>query len=221
MKKSRIPDIKEQLWDLLLFYLEKYEKKFDISKTSEFKKFLSALSAKEDINKYQWKVKGNVEYSMLEVYIKHFLQTFLGHYIKSMQNPKDFVRASQEYINSQKLIDLYGTQFKLLEEMLICSKFEYKILIPTFRIYFPENSEYIEFDSSHRIRKIYDVEFPYGEDFYISKFKEVPQYWFPYGRSPGSSNKANASFEILHAIKKKLASEAPYNEATFIPFAPM
>ena len=222
MKKSRIPDIKEQLWDLLTFYLEKYEKKFDISKTSEFKKFVSALSAKEDINKYQWKVKGNVEYSMLEIYIKHFLVSFLRYYIKNMQNSNNFVRVSKEFINSQQLVDFFETQYNLLEEEILLSPFfEYRILIPTFRIYFPEDREYIEFDSDHSIRNILGAEFPYGNEYSISKFKEAPQYWFPYGRSPGSFDKANVSFEILHAIKKKLASEAPYNGTIFVPYAPM
>jgi len=222
MNKSRNSDIKKQLWDLLTFYLEKYEKNFDISKTSEFKKIISALLAKEDINKYQWKVKGNVEYSMLEVYIKHFLESFLVKYIKSMQNPKDFVRVSKEFIDSRELADLYRTQFKLLEDdVLLCSNFVYKILIPTFRIYFPENSEYLEFDLDHRIRNIYDKEFPYGDDYSISKFKEAPQYWFPYGRSSGGFNTANASFEVFYTIKKRMASESPYNEAYFVPYAPL
>jgi len=222
MKKSRIPDIKEQMWDLLVFYLENYKKNFDIFKTSEGTKFLSILLAREDINKYQWKVKGNVEYSMLEIYIKHFLESFLVYYIKSIQNPKDSVKVSKEFINSQELADFYETQFNLLEEeVLLCPKFVYKILIPTFRIYFPEDREYIEFDSDHRIRNIYGKELPYGNDYFISKFKEAPQYWFPYGSSPGSIDKANVSFEVLIAIKKKLSSESPYNEAIFVPYAPL
>jgi len=220
MKRSTIQDIKEQMWDLLKIYLENTEKNFDIFKTSEGKKFLSALLAREDITRYQWKVTGNVEYSMLEIYPKHFLESFLVKYIKSMQNPKEFIRVSKEFINSQELAEFYETQFNLLEEVLICPTFVYKILIPTFRIYFPEDREYIEFDSDHRIRNIYGKEFPYGKNYMISKFKEAPQYWFPYGSSPGSFRKANVSFEVLQTIKKKLSSESPYNEA-FVPYAPL
>ncbi len=210
------------MWDLLIFYLEKYEKKFDISKNSEFKKIISALLAKKDINKYQWKVKGNVEYSMLEIYIKHFLESFLVNHIKTLQNQKDFVKVSKEFLNSQELIDLFEIQHILLEEEILLSPyFRYRILIPTFRIYFPEGRDYIEFDSNHRIRKIYGIEFPYGKEFSISKFKEAPQYWFPYRRSPGVFDEANVSFEVLHREKKRMSSESKYNKATFIPFAPM
>ena len=212
MKKSRIPDLKDQMWDLLVFYLENYKKNFDIFKTSEGTKFLSILLASEDINKYQWKVKDNFEYSILEIYIKHFLESFLVKYIKSMQNPKDFVRVSKEFINSQELADFYETQFNLLEEVLLCPNFVYKILIPTFRIYFPEDREYIEFDSDHRIRNIYGIELPYGNEYSISKFKEAPQYWFPYGSSPGRFSEANVSFEVLHTIEKKILRNHPIME---------
>jgi hypothetical protein len=221
MKRSRFPDIKEQMWYILVFYLENYKKNFNIFKTSEGTKFLSILLVREDINKYQWKVKGSVEYSMLEIYIKHFLESFLVSYIKSMQNPKDSIKVSKEFINSQEFADFYETQFNLLEEVLLCSKFVYKILIPTFRIYFPEDREYIEFDSDHRIRNIYGIKLPYGNDYSISKFKEAPKYWFPYGSSPGSFSKANVSFEVLYTIKKKISSESPYNEAIFVPYAPL
>jgi len=222
MKRSKIPDVKEQMRDLVVFYLENYKKNLEIFNTIEGKKFSTKILLIEDINKYQWKVKGNTEYSMLEIYIKHFLESFIVYYIRNYQKAKELVKVSNDFINSKEFADLFESQFKLLEEEVLLSPyFVYKILIPTFRIYFPEDRDYIEFDSEHRIRNIYGKEIPYGNDYFISKFKEAPQYWFPYGQSHGSFNKANVSFEVLHSIEKRNSSESPYNEAIFVPYAPL
>ena len=61
MTISRIADIKELMWDLLVFYLENYKKNFNVFNTNVGKNFLSKLLANNYIKKYQWIVKVNSE----------------------------------------------------------------------------------------------------------------------------------------------------------------
>ena len=221
MTSSRIPDIKELMWDLLVFYLENYKKNFNIFDTNVGKNFLSKLITNDDIKKYQWKIKGNFEYSLLDIYCKHFLESFILLYMKEKHISVNEIRIPKKFIKSKKLREVFDSSFKELEDkVLLCDEFEYSILIPTFRIYFPEDSEIIKLDSDHLIKNIYKKDYPYGKKLFISKFKEAPKYWFPYGTTPGSLSEANASIEVKFRIKKRKNEELPYIEREFVPFAP-
>ena len=221
MTSSRIPDIKELMWNLLVFYFENYKKSFNIFDTRVGKNFLNKLITNEEIAKYQWKVKGNFEYSLLNIYCKHFLESFLVFYKIEEQTSAIESRIPKKFIKSKKLREVYDSKFEDLEnKIFLCDEFEYTILIPTFRIYFPEDSEIIELDSHHTIRNIYKEDFPYGKKMFISKFKEAPKYWFPYGSSPGSINKANASIEVKFKVKKRRNIEPSYVESEIVPYAP-
>lgn len=221
MTISRIADIKELMWDLLVFYLKNYKKNFNVFNTNVGKNFLSKLIANNDIDKYQWIVKGNFEYSLLDIYCKHFLESFLLLYMKEKHISVNEIRIPKKFIKSKKLREVFDSGFKELEDkVLLCDEFEYSILIPTFRIYFPEDSEIINLDSDHLIKNIYKEDYPYGKKLFISKFKEAPKYWFPYGDTPGSINKANASIEVKFRVKKRKNEELPYVEREFAPIAP-
>ena len=221
MTKSMIPEIKELMWDLLIFYLENYTKKFDVFNTDRGKIFLDKLYSNNSIRKYQWTVKGNVEYSLLKIYCKHFLESFILLYIKEKKMAINGTKIALEFIKSKNLRDEFDSRFQELEDrVFLCDEFEYIILIPTFRIYFPKDTEIIELDSHHRIKNIYREDYPYGSSLFISKFKEAPKYWFPYGDGPGSINKANASIEVRFKVKKRKSKETPYKESRFVPIAP-
>ena len=90
-------------------------------------------------------------------------------------------------------------------------------MIPAFRIYFPEDLERIELDDKHLLFNIRQKKYPYGKSFFISDFKRAPDSWnesikrhFP---------EADTSIEITYEIKKRLASEKPYDK-DLTPFAP-
>ncbi len=221
MTSSRIRDIKDLMWDLLVLYLENYKKNFNIFDTDVGKNFLIKLNTNDDIKKYQWKVKGKYEYSLLDIYCKHFLESFLYLYMKEKQISANEFRIPEKFIKSKKLREVFNHSFKEFEDkVLLCDEFEYLILVPTFRIYFPKDSEIIKLDSNHLIRNIYKEDYPYGKGPFIFKFREAPKYWFPYGDSPGSIIKANASIEIKYRVKKRRTKELPYLESGFVPTAP-
>ena len=221
MTSSRIPDIRELMWDLLVFYLENYKKNYNVFDTNVGKSFLSKLITEDEIKMYQWKVKGNVEYSLLNIYCKHFLESFLLLYMKEKQISVIETRIPKEFVKSIKLKEEFDFRFKELEnKVLLCDEFEYLVLIPAFRIYFPENKEIIKLDSDHIIKNIYREDYPYGRSHFISRFKEAPKYWFPYGDAPGSINKANASIEVKIRVEKRRNKDLPYVESEFVPIAP-
>lgn len=219
---SQIPKIKDQMWLLLQYYLKQFTKSFTLFKSTPGKEFSKLIRKNESINKYQWKVKEpRVSYCLLEqVYLKNFLISFYHLTINGVEKFKRPDIFSKEFLDSRELKEYFNVQFQKLEEkILLNDEFEYKLLIPTFRIYFPDGVNTIELDSDHLIRNIYGQENIYGDHYSISKFKEPPGYWEPFGESRSPFKEANASIEVFYRIKKKISSEPPYS-SKFVPYAP-
>ncbi|MHA1285655.1 MAG: hypothetical protein ACTSQP_24380 [Promethearchaeota archaeon] len=73
MTKSKIPKIKRELWELLIFYLKNYNKNFNVFSDDKGRTFLKNLSSNKLIAEFQWIVQGNYKYSLLEIYCSNFL----------------------------------------------------------------------------------------------------------------------------------------------------
>ncbi|MHA1285633.1 MAG: hypothetical protein ACTSQP_24270 [Promethearchaeota archaeon] len=200
MTKSKIPKIKRELWELLIFYLKNYNKNFNVFSDDKGRTFLKNLSSNKLIAEFQWIVQGNYKYSLLEIYCSNFL--------------------SKDFINSNELRELFDIRFKRLEkEVLLSDSFEYLIIIPTFRIYFSKDKREIILDNQHKIRNIHNIEKPYGGD--LPKFKQPPKYWYPFNSVQKIHNQANSSIEVKFRIRKKKAIESYYRESKFVPTAPL
>ena len=218
---SKLPHIKAELWKLIQYYLENFTLNFTLFNKEEGKKFLNKLKENKFVSKYQWEVESRQNYNLLDVFCGNFIKSFASFHIDNIKKFSEENIISKEFIDASELQDYFDSQFEKLEnEILLNDEFEYEILIPTFRIYFPEGVDIIVLDSDHIIKNIYNQEYPYGKNWTISKFKNPPRFWEPYEESPGSFKKANASFEINFKIRKRLASDLPYIDS-FVPYYPI
>lgn len=214
---SKLLNIKNKLWGLTQYYLENYTPNFNLFDKEERQNFLNELEENKLIGKYQWKVKSTHDFSLLSVYFSNFICSFVSFNIKNIEKFIEKNVISNEFINAPELKDFFNGQYEKLErEILLSEELIYKILIPTFRIYFPEDKDTIILDSEHIIRNIFNKENPHG----ITKFKKPPRYWEPFDESPGVFKEANACFEIILKIKKRLVTDPPYDH-WFVPFYPI
>ncbi len=218
MVSSReLPNLKEKLWRLLQYYLKNYTPNFNLFDKKEGQKFLKVLEKNKLISKYQWKVKSSPDYSLLYVYCRNFIGRFIFFEIEDITKFSKVNILSNEFINAPELKVFFNDQYEKLErEILLSKELIYKILVPTFRIYFPEGKDKIILDVDHIVENLYNKENPYG----IPKFKKPPRYWEPYEESPGGFKEANACFKIIFNIQKRKASDPPYNH-WFIPYFPI
>ena len=205
---TKIPKIKDVMWELIQFYLKNYKERFNITDFELGVKLLNELNKDPLISKYQWNaISRGTKYSLFNVFCKHFMTSFIIADIKGIEKDSGKNVFTEENLKSKEFEEFYDNHFKILEKKIFLNdEFEYLILIPTFRIYFPEEQYIIELDPYHKIRNIFQDDYPYGQGGGISEFKKAPRYWEPYKES-GTFSKANASFEIIYKVKKKLASE--------------
>ena len=162
-------------------------------------------------------MKSTHDYSLLGLYCRNFISSFILFEIENINKFRRKNIFSKEFIIAPELKDFFNQQYdKLEKEILLSDKLIYKILIPTFRIYFPKDKNTIILDSEHIIENIFNKKNPYG----IPKFKKPPRYWEPFEESPRGFKEANASFEIILKLEKKLATNPPYTDM-FVPLFPI
>lgn len=202
---SLIQNIKDLLWESTLEFLKSDFSYKEYIHTKEGSLILGELFKNEKVSQFQWYcLSGNIPYDLLSNYIiPNFLLT-IKIYVNSINLVND-------YSESEDLQKYFDTRFNDLEtEVLLSENFKYLILIPTFRVLFPQGTKETRLDSQHTIKNLAYIESPYD----IWNFKEIPKSW-----SRRWDRTANASIEVEFLIKKKLATEAPYNENTD-PVAP-
>jgi len=186
--KSKIPEIKDLLWDLSIYYYKNKSLRANIFSTKKGIEFLKKIHLDPIISKYQWNYESNGIRDLLKPY---YIDTFLKEIINLGIN-----------INKLELKQQFDIQFQELENKILLSDyFEYFIYIPTFRVIFPENVKVIDFDSDHRLKDIVEEKSPYG----IDGFKDIPVSW-----SRNWKRLPNASFEAKFLIKKRRSTEKPY-----------
>ena len=220
--KSQISQIKLLMWESLISFLEnfKQEKEFQIINHEIGKKALEEMNRNPLISKYQWVADAGEVHNILPGYCNHFINNFLLYSINGIDKFSSESGFLKEFIESKQLKNHFNKQFELFEkEILLSKEFKYLILIPAFNIYFHEKEKFVIIDENHRIRNIYGVDQPYGNDPIVKKLKKKPRHWEPYEESE-VYKEANACFEINCNIKKRLDSEPKYNN-NFTPYAPL
>ena len=193
---SKIPDVKDLLWKITLQVYKNKTLINNLFSTDIGKLLIEKLDQETGISKYQWNFKSNGSANLLQAY-------FIPHFLKKCLN----------IVNSK--YDEFSKLFEILEkEILLSNNFTYRLKIPIFRVWFPENVKIIYFDKRHQLRDIRMEEFPYGDKEPLSTFKNIPSSW-----SRFREEQPEASFEIELRIPKRLSHEAVY-EHNFTPTAP-
>lgn len=208
MQKFENLAIRDLFWKLVIAYLDNYKKNYNIFEEKIGKGFLQDLKKIKSISKYQWKALSREKYSLLELYCRNFLQ-----HMKVFQNKNKIINPE---LDDSFRLHFESQIYELESRVLLCDYFEYKILIPAFRITFPENQNEVILDGDHIIKNIYNESNPYG----IPKFKRPPRYWDPFEKREGVFRDANACFEIIFRKRKKLSTDPPYDE-NFTPYYPI
>lgn len=200
--------LKQLVWELVLYYFKVFKKNFNIFIDEKGRELLQDINTNDELSKYQWKAlsMGN-EHNLLEIYFRNFLA-----YMKNFKNSHNIKDSS----SNKEFIDHFESNYSKLESCVLLSDyFRYKILIPAFRITFPDNVDEIILDSNHKIKKIYNDPQPYD----IPKFKKKPRYWEPFEERESSIQEADTSFEISFCKIKRISSMTPYDN--FIPHYPI
>ena len=193
---TKIPEIKDLLWKITLQVFKNKSLANNLFSTDIGKQLIEKLDQETDISKFQWNFKSNGSNNLLQSY-------FIPHFLKKCLT----------IINSK--YDEFSKLFEILEkEILLSNDFTYRIKIPIFRVWFPENVKIIIFDKEHHLKDIREEELPYGDKEPLRKFKDIPISW-----SRLREKQPEASFEIELRIPKRLNHEAFY-EPNFTPTAP-
>ena len=197
---SAIQDIKDELWNATIKFLMKNIFPENYLSTREGSKVGEKFYENDKIKQYQWYyLSGDYPRSIL---YSHIIPNFL----LDMKIYSNSINLVQDYSESEDLRRHFDTNFNDLEtKVLLSDSFNYLILIPTFRVLFPRSTKEIELDSQHLIKNLANVESPYG----IWDFRKIPESW-----SRRWERTANASFEVKYAIKKRMATEAHYDDNT-------
>ncbi|MFX1529538.1 MAG: hypothetical protein ACFFBC_00350 [Promethearchaeota archaeon] len=217
MIDSKIPQIRSELWNLLIYYLKTRTKNnFRILEDEGGKTFLKLLGEDPQIAKYQWKTSESEENDILRVYIRNFLLRIARFEIPGIKKYTNEISFSESFRNHSELKEFFDCNFKDLEDnVLLSSNFTYTLLIPAFRILFPEGSTIVDLDVNHSIKNIFTEESPYQ----IKNFKKPPRFWTPFEEEKTFTRDANASFEVLMVISKRSSEEPAYD--TFTPYFPL
>jgi len=111
MASSRIPDIKELIWDLLVSYLENYKKNYNIFDNDVEKNFLSKLITDDDIYLTEDELKLIKDANISEVLREIIPYVLLGSFRQNWRLISIFlVRLIRLMINYQ-----YNTLFDVLQ----------------------------------------------------------------------------------------------------------
>ncbi len=217
MIDSKIPQIKKELWNLLVHYLEiKTGKNFIVLDDESGKEFLKLLGGDPQIAKYQWKTSGSEVDDILRLYIRNFLFKIARFEIHGVKKYTDKQNFSEGFRNHLELKKFFESNFKELEDdVLLSSNFTYRLLVPTFRISFPEGANLVDLDENHSIKNIFTEESPYQ----IKNFKKAPRFWTPFEEERAHPREANASLEVSMVIPKRSSEEPAYD--TFTPYFPL
>ncbi len=193
---TKIPDVKDLLWKITLQAFNNKLLLNNLFSTEIGKLLIGKLELETEISKFQWNYKSNGSSNLLQSY-------FIPHFLVKCLN----------IVNSQ--FNKFSKLFEILEnEILLSNNFTYRLKIPIFRVWFPENVKIINFDKNHHLRDIRDVKLPYGDKKPLNTFKNIPRSW-----SRFREEQPEASFEIEMKIPKRLNHEAAY-EHNFTPTAP-
>ena len=217
MIDSKIPQIKNEIWKLFIHYLEvKTKTSFIVLDDEIGKDFLKLLGNDPQIAKYQWKTSGSEENNILRVYIRNFLFRIARFEIYGINKYKDEINFSESFRNHSELKEFFERNFKDLEDkVLLSSNFTYTLMVPAFRISFPEGSILVDLDENHLIKNIITEECPYQ----IENFKKPPGFWTPFEEEQAYPKDANASFEVSMVIRKRNSEEPAYD--TYTPYFPL
>ena len=209
--------IKSELWNLFIHYLEtKTSKNFIVLEDESGKKYLKLLGDDPQIAKYQWKTSGSEEDNILRLYIRNFLFRIARFEISGVKKYTDEINFSESFRNHSELKEFFECNFKELEDnVLLSSNFKYTLLVPAFRIMFPEGSTLVDLDENHSIKNIFTEESPYQ----IKNFKKAPRFWTPFEEEQAYPKDANASLKVSMAIPKRSSEEPAYD--TFTPYFPL
>lgn len=217
MIDSKIPQIKSELWNLLIHYLEiKSKTSFEVLDDESGKEFLKLIEDDPQIAKYNWKTSGSEENNILRVYIRNFLVRIAKFKILCVKKYTDEGYFSESFRNHSELKKFFELNFKDLEDIvLLSSHFTYTLLVPAFRILFPEGSTSVDLDENHLIKNIFKEESPYQ----IKNFKKPPGFWTPFEEERTLPKDANASFEVSMVIPKRSSDDPAYDN--FTPYFPL
>ena len=145
----KLADIKEITWELVLHYLENYQRGYEnkIFYKDYGKNYIANLLQNKEINKFQWKAIAGQEFNLLPVFLKHFLGS---HFLFNIPTIEKYIKKdvfSEEFIKSPKLKEFFEAQYEKLErKILLSNQFEYKLLIPVFRLTLSDELENLPLD---------------------------------------------------------------------------
>lgn len=202
---SVIQDIKDLFWESTLELLNKDISPMEYGSTKDGSLVSEEIHKNDNIKQFQWDYLSNS--TPRDIISNHIIPNFL----LKMKIYANNINLTQDFSDSDDLAKYFDEQFERLEtDVFISVDFNYLIMIPTFRVLFPNDTEEIVLDSHHIIKNLTYMDSPYVK----KDFSDIPKSW-----SRRWERTANASIEVKYSIKKRLVNEPPYDENTN-PMAP-